>query len=274
MMAAPMVLTSYSSDCNLVGISPKEFPQFVNLNEDIIRLILSFIADGPFEHRLPGPVHRYRPGSLTESLSLVNRQFHHLSNLDYFWEPALRRQLEKPVWKEGMRRLLPFEESVDEHADLLRVVHENLEEKLTCKQIYEKIVTQHIHFEGPVFIMPCHLRLGEMYGLHLFEPRYRVMIRLIMEYCDNPEEAMFGGKIRATRVDGMIRCPLFIHACNGSRLGRGDLACLVQVLWCRTYPHGTADVRLLPVAWVRFENIWVQESAGHLFFAKVTRNLG
>ena len=45
------------------------------------------------------------------SIPLVNKEFHSLSNLDYFWEPILRRQIRHKengsLWKEGLCRLLP-----------------------------------------------------------------------------------------------------------------------------------------------------------------------
>ena len=65
--------------------------------------------------------------------------------------------------------------------------------------------------------MPSQIRLGEIYGLHLFEPRYRIMIRELLQSCGNPEEAGNGQEI----VDG-IKCvdgisvnqpPYLIHAC-------------------------------------------------------------
>ena len=120
-------------------------------------------------------------------------------------------------------------------------------------------------------LRPCQISLGEVYGLHLFEPRYRLMIRDLIENCDNPDEARRGGPIRPRRVDGVTTPPLFVHACRGPRLGNGEMACLVQLVWCHVYEYGTADVRLLPVAWVRLDKIWVRPSSGHLFYAKANR---
>jgi hypothetical protein len=249
------------------------FPQFAELSEDLCQLIFSFVADAPLEQRLPGPVARYKQASLTGYLPLVNKRFHHLSNLDYYWEPALMRQLQNKVWREGLKRLLPDGVKVGNGTDLLSVVRQHIGEEMSCKELYRTILTQHIQFTGPVFLMPCPLRLGEMYELHLFEPRYRIMIQDLMDSCENPEEATRGGQIREKRVDGMSRPPLLIHACQGSQLSPGEKACLVQVVWCRTYEYRTADVRLLPVAWVKLDKIWMRPSSGHLFYAKASRIL-
>lgn len=251
----------------------KEFPQFTELSEDLCQLILAFVADAPLEQRLPGHIAQYKQASLTEYLPCVCKQFHHLSNLDYYWEPALVRQLKNEVWREGLKRLLPAGVKVGEGTDLLSVVRQQIGEEISCKELYRTILTQHIKITGPVFLMPCHLRLGEMYGLHLFEPRYRIMIQDLMDSCENPEEAKRGGQIREKRVDGMSQPPFLIHACQGSRLSPGERACLVQVVWCRAYENGAADVRLLPVTWVKLDKIWMRPSSGHLFYAKASRIL-
>jgi hypothetical protein len=254
----------------------KEFHQFSELNDDLCRTILSFVGDAPHEQRLPGPlVYRYRPSSLTTSLPLVSKQFHSFTNLDDYWEPALLRQLKKgTIWKEGLKRLLPPNHQGHQDAEgMLKSTRQYLCETVSCKEIYRKIFTHHLQFSGAIFIMPCQIRLGEMYGLHLFEPRYRIMIQELMDSCENPEEARHGGTIRARTVDGVVQPPLLIHACEGSRLGPGEKACLVQVLQCDTYEYGTADVRFLPVAWVKLERIWVRPSSGHLFYGKATRIL-
>jgi len=179
------------------------------------------------------------------------------------------------LWREALRQLLPPDyEILDEASpeEIIQAVREHLNRALSYKALYKLVMTTHIQFDAPVFIMPCHLRIGEAYGLHLFEPRYRIMIRDLMNACENPEEASNGGQIRIRRSsDGVRRPPLLIHACLGSRLAPGEGACLVQVIWCNTYEYGTADVRLLPVAWCRLDRIWVRPNAGHLFYAKAMR---
>jgi hypothetical protein len=118
--------------------------------------------------------------------------------------------------------------------------------------------------------MPCHLEIGELYELHLFEPRYRVMVQDLITGCENPTEAGNGGKIRIGRQDGVLQPPYLIHACLG-RAAPGELACLAQLIWCHIYQNGAADVRLLPVAWVKLDRIWIRRNAGNLFCAKAWR---
>jgi hypothetical protein len=254
-----------------------KFPQFAELNKDICRLILSYIADAPLEHKIPGPIgNGYRPAALTTSWPLVNKAFNEMSNLDSFWRPALLRQLKKEdtnhLWKGGLRRLLSAEFEINEEDDLLDVVRKHVGDTVSYREIYKKIVTHHIHIEeAPVFTMPCQLKLGETYNLSWFEPRYITMVRDLMDKCENPEEATSGGKIREGRRDGVLEPPLFIHACLATRSQPGKMACLVQVVWCKTYEYGTADVQLLPVAWVKLGRSWVRPSSGHLLYGEASR---
>jgi hypothetical protein len=213
--------------------------------------------------------------TLTHVLPFVNKAFRDLSKLDYFWLPILLRQLnrensERYHWQQGLRRLLPRSFQLSEGADLLQVVLDHTE-KISCKEIYKKVVTNHIQCNYPIFCMPCQLRLGEIYGLHLFEPRYRLMVRDLIDRCGNPLEACRGGNIEDGICDGFLQPPLLVHACSGSQLGPGETACLVQLIWCRTYEYGTADVQLLPISWVKLNKIWVRPSSGHLFYTNATR---
>lgn len=264
-----MATTSYT-------YNPPKFPQFTEFHEDLCRLILSFVADGPLEEKIPterGFV--YRPSALAQTLPLVSKPFYKYSQEDYFWKPALHRQLQNAdsnhLWKDGLRRFLPKDYRVDDNTDVLQAVLDHHGESVTHKEIYKKVTTRHIRFQAPIFIMPCQLQMGEVYSLHLFEPRYRIMVRDVVDRCENPEEARCGGVIREGRYDDMLEPAVFIHACLGSHLRPGVLACLVQIVWCRTYDYGTVDVQLKPVAWVRLEKIWVRPSSGHLCYAKATR---
>jgi hypothetical protein len=263
------------------------FPQFMQLQEEIRRHILLFVASGPMEHKVTGPlIHAYHPGALTSTLPLVNREFHRWSNLDYFWEPVMKRQIihefNGALWVEGLCRLLPPEHALSiaqspyKHGlvrpeQVLAAVLQKLGETLTYKQLYQKVFNTHIQFDAPIFMMPCHLRIGESYGLHLFEPRYCIMIHNLINATRNPAQAASGGTIEYGTHDGVVTPPLLIHANLGSRLFPGECACLVQVVECEIFEQGNANVRLLPVAWVRFDRIWVRTGEGHLFYAKATR---
>ena len=253
------------------------FPQFAELNEDIQQIIISFIADAPYEFELPrSRQYQYRQATLTTTLPFVNKKFYGLSNLDSFWREALLRQLANEerdhVWKAGLRRMLPLDHPIEEGANLLEEVRNHLGDAITYKDIYRKIFSRHLKFEAPMFLMPCSVKLGEMYGLHLFEPRYRIMIRNLMNACENPRAARSGEPIRAGATrDGLLQPPYLIHFCLPQHLRPGAMACLIQVVWCRTYEQETADVQLMPIAWVRLDRVWCRQDQGDLFYAKATR---
>ena len=264
-----------------------QFHLFAEFNDDIRQHILSFVADGPLELKIFGlRGSLFYPAALTTSLPLVCKSFYDMCQSDFFWEPAMLRQLndkEKScLFKGGLRRLLSLDfDDVDDDDDddesdnqyLLRAVIDRvLTETVTPhKDLYQIIVSHHIRFEAPIFMMPCNVQIGQVYGLHLFEPRYRLMVRELMDKCANPQVARRGEQIIPGRRNGLIDPPVFIHACLPTNLVEGALACLVQIVWCRTSTHGTADVQLLPVSWVRIDKLWMRPRSGHLFYAKACR---
>ncbi|VEU41067.1 unnamed protein product [Pseudo-nitzschia multistriata] len=252
------------------------FSQFELFDDDIRKLILSFVAEAPYQRKIG----EYHQGTLTSTIPLVNKEFNSFAVLDYFWQPILRKQLDHKyhgvLWREGLRRLLPLDEDVDDEELLnlektIRTISAHFgNTRMGCRDIYRRVLTSHIYFDAPVFIMPCQVQMGEIYGLHLFEPRYRIMVHELMMGCENPVEASSGGKIRFGRQNGVVAPPFLIHACLG-RVAPGELAVLVQLVWCHTYERGTADVRLLPVSWVRLDRIWLRRNAHNLFYAKAWR---
>lgn len=264
---------------NLVECSTSEqrqlvFHSFPLLHEDLGKQILSFVAEAPLESST-AQGNEYTQAPLTHILPFVNKAFREWSSLDVFWQPCLHRQLTRKDrarlhWQAGLRRLLPMNFDDDKDCDLLDEVVKHIGD-ISYKDFYKKVMTSHIRCDYPVFIMPCELQLGHLYGLHLFEPRYRFMVRSLLEKCCNPEEVSQGEIIKPACRDGVLQIPFLIHASLGTRLGPGELACLVQLLYCQTYEYGTADVQLMPIEWVRLDKLWVQPSSGHLFYAQVTR---
>eukprot|EP00536_Pseudo-nitzschia_multiseries_P015190 jgi/Psemu1/291885/fgenesh1_pg.835_\ len=263
--------TSTTTTARLINmLNLPYFPQWERFDDDIRKLVLSFVAEAPFERKLGSEYQQPGHGVLTSTLPLVSKQFYQFAALDYFWEPVLARQLAHKhhgiLWRVGL------ELDVESLRRTVRALKEQYEEYrgITCRDIYRKVLTSHIYFDAPVFIMPCFLQIGEIYGLHLFEPRYRVMVHELIAGCENPLEASSGGTIRIGRRNGVLTPPFLIHACLG-RVAPGELACLVQLVWCHTYEAGTADVRLLPVAWVKLDRIWLRRDAYNLFYAKAWR---
>ena len=322
------------------------FPQFNEFHEDIRKLIISFVADAPFEKnvRHVGSLNNKKTGSITHVLPLVNKEFYTFTKLDYFWEPILKRQLfskrhdmdHSRVWKDGLHRLLSEEElaavhtTVDEYkiahetaavsddivekykqiivtsgvrdaardvilekmmetqklleagtfertATLIQILDRSRRRTTSCKTIYKTVCTTQLFFEAPMFIMPCTLELGVSYGLHLFEPRYRIMMHdLLQEKCADPVRAGTGKTPIVSGRDpttGILNPPLLLHACSPSHtIDVGSTVCLVQLVWSKIYEDGTADVRLLPVAWVDIDQVLIRREAGDLFYANVFRN--
>ena len=145
------------------------------------------------------------------------------------------------------------------------------------KTIYKTVCTTQLYFEAPMFIMPCTLKMGELYGLHLFEPRYRIMMHdLLQEKCADPVRAGQGKTPIVARRDpttGILNPPFLLHACSPSHtIDVGSTVCLVQLAWSKIYEDGTADVRLLPVAFVEIDQVSIRRDAGDLYYAKVLRN--
>eukprot|EP00980_Cylindrotheca_fusiformis_P006714 scaffold1398_cov116-Cylindrotheca_fusiformis.AAC.31 len=248
------------------------FPQF---HEDIAKHILSFVAEGPLERTSPEG-NSIVQSPLTHILPLVNKMFHEWSSLDVYWEACLKRQLNRKDksrchWIGGFRRLLPIDFRVEKDSDLLDAVLEHIGE-ITYKDLYKKMFTSQIRCDYPVFIMPCQLQLGHVYGLRLFEPsRYRIMISELIESCGKPEQACQGEPIELAVRNGVLQSLSLFHASLGTKLGPGELAWVVDVVYCRTHENGTADVELVPTCLVGLDKVWVRPSSDHLFYAKATR---
>jgi len=186
------------------------FPQFSELHEDLMINILSYIADVPFEvspHSMPR-------STVTGVLPLVCRQFNDFCKSTYFWRSALERLRVKDsyLWEEGLQRMIPTGTPHDAP----------LSENEDCKALFRRIVDGYIKFSGPVFYMTGRVRIGQAFGLHFFEPRYRLLIQEVM--ADWPPEARQGSAIAAHNG----RFPTFIYA-NVSPLAPTTPACLVQV---------------------------------------------
>ena len=162
--------------------------------------------------------------------------------------------------------------------------------------LYRSIVLHHLRYQGPVFIMgSSSVRLGSPYGLHFFEPRYRVLISEVM--ARHPVSARRGetispmvpgifplppvvdDDIKSSIVDLVKRNvelmteyhqPTFIHAYRDF-LRPNSLAAIVQVQVCSINPNGSADVLLTPIAYVWIDRIWERPGTGGLYEASGIR---
>jgi hypothetical protein len=243
----------------------KTFPFFPQLQEELQIQVLQFVVDSPFERTSPAD-ENYPISFLTHVLPRVCKKFHSYSQLDCFWKSAIERRLasEPLLWKEGIHRLCGTSPNNAEFKDestcqLIERTNTSLDNP-SYKLIYQKVVSNYLRLTTAVFYMPGSINLGEPYGLHFFEPRYRFMIAEIMR--DQTEEARHGGRIR-----GEV---LFVHA-NRTPLARNTPAILVRVLRCDTYPDHRADVLLLPFAHVTMEKLWLHPTGGNLYHCQCLR---
>ncbi|KAL7553328.1 hypothetical protein ACHAWF_016607 [Thalassiosira exigua] len=165
--------------------------------------------------------------------------------------------------------------------------------------LYQSVVVRHLQYQAPVFYMPSDMELGSPYGLHFFEPRYRLLVSEVM--ASFPVAARRGNPI-LPMVPGLFppptHCPVameddvksstlhlleenpsilknhhlptFIHA-HQSRLSPNSPATIVQVQQCVVQPDGSADIFLLPLAYVWLKEIWERPGTGGLLEARGIR---
>ena len=162
--------------------------------------------------------------------------------------------------------------------------------------IYRSIVHHHLRYQAPVFYMPTSIRLGVEYGLHFFEPRYRLLISEVMS--SYPVTARRGQTIqpllpglcptaRPVRDDALkyellnflernesliaqYHTPTFIHA-HQSPLRPNTPATIVRIRHCQVEADGRADVLLEPIAYIWLDQIWTRPGTGGLIEARGVR---
>lgn len=164
------------------------------------------------------------------------------------------------------------------------------------QRLYNSVLSVHLRYQSVVFYMGSDIKLGRPYGLHLFEPRYRVLMAEVM--APYPVSARRGETIppllpglfppaRGQVMDGEMKVrlmnlleespnmlihsfPTFIHA-HQSPLRRNSPATIVQVLKAEIQPDGSADVVLMPLGYIRLEEIWERPGTGGLVEARGIR---
>mmetsp|Transcript_12206 Transcript_12206/g.15957 ORF Transcript_12206/g.15957 Transcript_12206/m.15957 type:complete len:301 (+) Transcript_12206:149-1051(+) len=242
----------------------RTFSYFPNLTDDLKLNILSYVADAPYEALHNKNVAQ---STLTHFLPRVSRKLRDLANLNLLWKDAVVRQVinEPTLWRVALERILELStnaktDSDDQEAEAEALVFAAFEKQkyVDFKAMYGDVLSRYLRFVGPVFCMGGQVNIGEAYGLHFFEPRYRLLIAEVMKY--QPETAKRGGPIVGNDC-------LFIHA-NRGPLAPTTPATLVKVIKCDIFRDGRADVELLPVAYVWLEKLWSQGNSGNLHFAQ------
>ncbi|CAB9531726.1 expressed unknown protein [Seminavis robusta] len=273
-VVAPMVCEEGSKNLHSskkkLMVPSKEEDRFEVLGEDAVLSIFSYIAHAPLEKISKNP----GDSELTQLLPGVSKFWQEMSEHDCLWKPAILRQLQREpsLWSEGLvslvknrkawqNALLSGETTPD---DLLERVREALG-NASYKKIYRTVVSEYIRQVLPVFYMPGHVMLGLSYRLHLFEPRYRLLVAQLLQ--GYPREAKKGG---LTTI-GNRPAPIFIHA-NRQPFRASSPACLVQLVRCNISDRdGTADIMLLPIAYLWLEKVWARPNSWNLHYAQSIR---
>jgi hypothetical protein len=268
-MSAPNTVEGYSTVAYLP--SANRFTFFPTLQDELQLAILSFVTTAPFEK---DPTVASSPESmLTHTLPLVSKKFHtQYCNSNLLWRDAIVRQLryhEPQLWKDALRNLISQccseekpvarkeneESELPDHAAALGLVEQTFQAlsqdvgPISYKYLYERVLNEQLRFVGPVFVMAGDVVLGQSFGLHMFENRYRYMIRSIMSQQKLQRRGNKNGETKNAPV-------YFIHA-NRGNVRRSEMAVLVQVIHCEIYPDGRADIVVVPVHHVWIERSWL-----------------
>ncbi|CAB9499833.1 expressed unknown protein [Seminavis robusta] len=238
----------------------KTFPQFSELG-DLKLEVLQFVAEAPFEGQSLNYV-----STLTHSLPLVSKELKSLSETDSLWKDSLFRQVTRDpeVWGEGVKKMFLSAGGEDQEGEawpnLLERVLQTLQLE-SYRDLYRQVLNSQVRTILPMFVMFQPMR-NQPYGLHFFEPRYRLLIADVM--APYPLSSRQGGPIVVAEGQNP---PVFIHG-NTHPLMRGSPAWLVQVVRCRIYEDGRADVFSLPLRPLIIESIWELPNSGHLYAAQ------
>lgn len=152
----------------------------------------------------------------------------------------------------------------------------NEKDMIDCpaRYIYRKIAVERMSTRYPVYYFPVNsMKLHRPMSLHLFEPRYRLLISEVMGdlYSQNVSinRTRSGSEWNSSPwcPQHCTPAPRFIFAHR--KLASGSHAALVEVRLCRFYGDGRADVVLMPVQFVKIDDISIRPDSGGLYDARV-----
>jgi hypothetical protein len=268
--------------CGLESVQRSEsaFHFFNDLNEELKLNILTFVVDVPYEYSST-----MCASMLTSILPFISHQFNiYCKSRDFLWEICIQRLMvnESNVWATSLAEFTECSVSEYTSSELLekgcmKIEHliesdENIQRSRVYGshgELFRFILVNYIKYESPLFYMPDNsVIIGQEFGIHFFEPRYRRLIREVM----SPHLESFQGGRAITEENGLVgKPPTFIYA-HRSPLKKGNIACVVQVLECSIHPDGRADVLLRPIHYVRITQVYEQEiPRDHLYFCKTVR---
>lgn len=249
------------------------FHSFPNLPDELKLYILSFVAQVSWDTSNS----EQRCSTLTHVFPLVSHEFHHLARSDYLWQTTLANlvETEPTLWSSAVLKLC--EDCDDEETtldkeqelyslppqELVTLAHSITNEPGYCR-LYRMILARYMRFTSPIFCMTDRrVQLGTPISLHFFEPRYRLLIQMVME--GYPQEFRDGRSITTKQL------PSFVYA-HEPPFDVNSKACLVEVHRCHIdEDDGRANVLLMPVSFVRMERVWERPNTGNLYFAQCLR---
>ena len=158
----------------------------------------------------------------------------------------------------------------------------NTTESPVYMELYRFILSNYIKFTSPLFYMPDDIQLGQEFGIHFFEPRYRLLISEVM--APYPDHYRNGEPITPNRNNSNdnddndtddedvdeFSYPTFIYA-HKSPLKTGSSVVLVEVRQCVIHHNQTADVFLMPKTLARIEHVWERRNSHSLYEARVVK---
>lgn len=131
------------------------------------------------------------------------------------------------------------------------------------KLIFDWVLKHHVLLTFPMFIMRDNsITIDASYGLHFFEPRYRLMMIEIMQ--PYPKGYSFGLPCNC------LRKPQFFYAFKG-RVNPGSEVAVVEVEQCFTHPDARADVLLTIKSFARILHSWERPNSYGLYEAQAVR---
>lgn len=252
--------------------------------------------------------------TLTHVIPLINKTYYsHYSRSDVLWKHALIRLVRKQpkLWGLGLKafsRHHSFDgnngyasisdrklsakmkdgDDYDEAHDLVLNAGRCMEHILRntasmatfmppiYMELYRYTLSNYIKFTSPLFYMPDDIELGEEFGIHFFEPRYRLLISEVM--APFPAHYRNGDPITPNQNvnnngedddnDDDFSYPTFIFA-NKSPLKRGTTVTIVEVRQCVIHHNQTADVFLMPKSLARIQNVRERPNSHKLYEARV-----
>ncbi|GFH53679.1 hypothetical protein CTEN210_10155 [Chaetoceros tenuissimus] len=250
------------------------FP-LLDLQTELVVDILDFVFDVPCENNS-----REYKSSSTHVLPFVCKEFYRFCKRDFFWRASMMRLMKKDKKQIAWPRVVEDFATDNGNSNvnitgpeaLLKAACERMSpivqqqqeryggDESIYKNLFRYLLNEGFRFFFPIFYMPDpQLIRGRRIGLHFFEPRYRRLIREVMN--------RFPANYRqGENLDNVPRRPRFIYA-HRSPLAKNQVALVVEVAKCIIYEDGTADVELDPVEHVHIIGLYEQGN-DHLYIAQ------